>query len=68
MAIVSAHGSPVVPPPPPGAAVATAIVAEVSVLLRNNAQRIVACVMSSSITAIAMLVRSLRIVTQIAVG
>jgi hypothetical protein len=36
--------------------------------LRSNAQRIVARVMGSWITAIAILVLSLRIVTQITVG
>jgi HupE / UreJ protein len=51
-----------------GAAVSLAIVAEVSFLLRSNAQRIVARVMGSWITAIAILVLSLRIVTQITVG
>jgi HupE / UreJ protein len=47
-----------------GAVASLAIVAEVSVLLRSNAQRIVARVMGSWITAIAILVLSLRIVTQ----
>ena len=51
-----------------GAALALAIVAEVSFLLRSNAQRIVARVMGSWITAIAILVLSLRIVTQMTVG
>jgi hypothetical protein len=51
-----------------GAAVSLAIVAEVSFLLRSNAQRIVARVIGSWITAIAILVLSLRIVTQMAVG
>lgn len=51
-----------------GAAISLAIVAEVSFLLRSNAQRIVARVMGSWITAIAILVLSLRIVTQITVG
>jgi HupE / UreJ protein len=51
-----------------GAAVSLAIVAEVSFLLRSNAQRIVARVMGSWITAIAILVLSLRIVTQMTVG
>jgi hypothetical protein len=51
-----------------GALVALAIVAEVSFLLRSNAQRIVARVMGSWITAIAILVLSLRIVTQMTVG
>jgi HupE / UreJ protein len=51
-----------------GATVALAIVAEVSFLLRSNAQRIVARVMGSWITAIAILVLSLRIVTQMTVG
>ena len=51
-----------------GALVALAIVAEVSFLLRSNAQRIVARVVGSWITAIAILVLSLRIVTQMTVG
>ena len=51
-----------------GAAVSLAIIAEVSFLLRSNAQRIVARVIGSWITAIAILVLSLRIVTQMAVG
>jgi urease accessory protein len=51
-----------------GAMLALVIVAEVSFLLRSNAQRIVARVMGSWITAIAILVLSLRIVTQITVG
>jgi hypothetical protein len=51
-----------------GAAICLAIVAEVSFLLRSNAQRIVARVMGSWITAIAILVLSLRIVTQMTVG
>jgi HupE / UreJ protein len=51
-----------------GAVVSLAIVAEVSFLLRSNAQRIVARVMGSWITAIAILVLSLRIVTQMTVG
>jgi urease accessory protein len=51
-----------------GAALSLAIVAEVSFLLRSNAQRIVARVMGSWITAIAILVLSLRIVTQMTVG
>jgi urease accessory protein len=51
-----------------GAAASLAIVAEVSFLLRSNAQRIVARVVSSWITAIAILVLSLRIVTQMTVG
>jgi hypothetical protein len=51
-----------------GAAASLAIVAEVSLLLRSNAQRIVARVMGSWITAIAILVLSLRIVTQMTVG
>jgi hypothetical protein len=51
-----------------GAAVSLAIVAEVSFLLRSNAQRIVARVVGSWITAIAILVLSLRIVTQMTVG
>jgi hypothetical protein len=51
-----------------GAAVSLTIVAEVSFLLRSNAQRIVARVMGSWITAIAILVLSLRIVTQMTVG
>jgi hypothetical protein len=51
-----------------GAAVSLAIVAEVSFLLRSNALRIVARVMGSWITAIAILVLSLRIVTQMTVG
>jgi urease accessory protein len=51
-----------------GAAGSLAIVAEVSFLLRSNAQRIVARVMGSWITAIAILVLSLRIVTQMTVG
>jgi hypothetical protein len=51
-----------------GATAALAIVAEVSFLLRSNAQRIVARVMGSWITAIAILVLSLRIVTQMTVG
>jgi hypothetical protein len=41
---------------------------EVSFLLRSNAQRIVARVVGSWITAIAILVLSLRIVAQITVG
>jgi hypothetical protein len=51
-----------------GAAASLAIVAEVSFLLKSNAQRIVARVMGSWITAIAILVLSLRIVTQMTVG
>lgn len=51
-----------------GAAALLVIIAEVSFLLRSNAQRIVARVMGSWITAIAILVLSLRIVTQITVG
>jgi hypothetical protein len=51
-----------------GAILALVIVAEVSFLLRSNAQRIVARVMGSWITAIAILVLSLRIVTQMTVG
>jgi hypothetical protein len=51
-----------------GATVSVTIVAEVSFLLRSNAQRIVARVMGSWITAIAILVLSLRIVTQMTVG
>jgi hypothetical protein len=51
-----------------GALVALAVVAEVSFLLRSNAQRIVARVVGSWITAIAILVLSLRIVTQMTVG
>ena len=51
-----------------GAAVSLTIVAEVSFLLRSNAQPIVARVMGSWITAIAILVLSLRIVTQMTVG
>jgi HupE / UreJ protein len=51
-----------------GAMLALAIVAEVSFLLRSNAQRIVARVMGSWITAIAILVLSLRLVTQMTVG
>jgi HupE / UreJ protein len=51
-----------------GAAICLAIVAEVSFLLRSNAQRIVARVVGSWITAIAILVLSLRIVTQMTVG
>jgi urease accessory protein len=51
-----------------GAMVALAIVAEVSFLLRSNTQRIVARVVGSWITAIAILVLSLRIVTQMTVG
>jgi hypothetical protein len=51
-----------------GAAVSLAIVAEVSFLLRSNAQRIVARVIGSWITAIAILVLSLRIATQMTVG
>jgi hypothetical protein len=51
-----------------GAAVSLTIVAEVSFLLRSNAQRIVARVIGSWITAIAILVLSLRIVTQMTVG
>jgi urease accessory protein len=51
-----------------GAMLALAVVAEVSFLLRSNAQRIVARVMGSWITAIAILVLSLRIVTQMTVG
>lgn len=51
-----------------GALLALVIVAEVSFLLRSNAQRIVARVMGSWITAIAILVLSLRIVTQMTVG
>jgi hypothetical protein len=51
-----------------GALVALAIVAELSFLLRSNAQRIVARVVGSWITAIAILVLSLRIVTQMTVG
>jgi hypothetical protein len=50
------------------AMVSLAVVAEVSFLLRSNAQRIVARVMGSWITAIAILVLSLRIVTQMTVG
>jgi hypothetical protein len=51
-----------------GAAASLAIVAEVSFLLRSNAQRIAARVVGSWITAIAILVLSLRIVTQMTVG
>jgi hypothetical protein len=51
-----------------GAAVSLTIVAEVAFLLRSNAQRIVARVVGSWITAIAILVLSLRIVTQMTVG
>ncbi len=51
-----------------GALVALTVVAEVSFLLRSNAQRIVARVVGSWITAIAILVLSLRIVTQMTVG
>ena len=51
-----------------GAVVSLAIIAEVSFLLRSNAQRIVARVVGSWITAIAILVLSLRIVTQLTVG
>jgi hypothetical protein len=51
-----------------GALAALAIVAEASFLLRSNAQRIVARVVGSWITAIAILVLSLRIVTQMTVG
>jgi hypothetical protein len=51
-----------------GAAISLAIVAEVSFMLRSNAQRIVARVVGSWITAIAILVLSLRIVTQMTVG
>ena len=51
-----------------GAAASLTIVAEVAFLLRSNAQRIVARVMGSWITAIAILVLSLRIVTQMTVG
>jgi hypothetical protein len=51
-----------------GALIALAIVAELSFLLRSNAQRIVARVVGSWITAIAILVLSLRIVTQMTVG
>jgi hypothetical protein len=51
-----------------GAAASLAIVAEVSFLLKSNAQRIVARVVGSWITAIAILVLSLRIVTQMTVG
>jgi hypothetical protein len=51
-----------------GGAISLAIVAEVSFLVRSNAQRIVARVMGSWITAIAILVLSLRLVTQMTVG
>jgi urease accessory protein len=51
-----------------GALAALAIIAEVSFLLRSNAQRIVARIVGSWITAIAILVLSLRIVTQMTVG
>jgi hypothetical protein len=51
-----------------GAAASLAIVAEVAFLLRSNAQQIVARVVGSWITAIAILVLSLRIVTQMTVG
>jgi hypothetical protein len=51
-----------------GAAVSLAIIAEVSFLLRSNALRIVKRVVGSWITAIAILVLSLRIVTQMTVG
>jgi hypothetical protein len=51
-----------------GAMLSLVIVAEISFLLRSNAQRIVARVMGSWITAIAILVLSLRIVTQMTVG
>jgi hypothetical protein len=51
-----------------GAAISLMIISEVSFLLRSNAQRIVARVMGSWITAIAILVLSLRIVTQMTVG
>jgi urease accessory protein len=51
-----------------GAAAALAAIAEVSFLLRSNAQRIVARVVGSWITAIAILVLSLRIVTQMTIG
>jgi urease accessory protein len=51
-----------------GAITSLAAVAEISFLLRSNAQRIVARVMGSWITAIAILVLSLRIVTQMTVG
>ena len=51
-----------------GAAISLMIIAEVSFSLRSNAQRIVARVMGSWITAIAILVLSLRIVTQMTVG
>jgi HupE / UreJ protein len=51
-----------------GAAVSLTIVAEVGFLLRSNAQRIVSGVMGSWIAAIAILVLSLRIVTQMTVG
>jgi hypothetical protein len=51
-----------------GAAVSLTIVAEVGFLLRSNAQRIVSRVMGSWIAAIAILVLSLRIVTQMTVG
>jgi HupE / UreJ protein len=51
-----------------GATMALAMISEVSFRLRCNAQRIVARVMGSWITAIAILVLSLRIVTQLTVG
>ena len=51
-----------------GAAISLMIIAEVSFSLRSNAQRIVARVMGSWITAIAILGASLRIVTQMTVG
>jgi hypothetical protein len=51
-----------------GASATLVGVAEVSFVLRSNAQRIVARVVGSWITAIAILVLSLRIVTQMTVG
>jgi hypothetical protein len=51
-----------------GGAISLAIVAEVSFLVRSNAQRMVARIMGSWITAIAILVLSLRLVTQMTVG
>jgi HupE / UreJ protein len=51
-----------------GAAISLVVVAELSFLLRSDAQRIVARVVGSWITAIAILVLSLRIVTQMTVG
>jgi hypothetical protein len=51
-----------------GAAIFLAIVAELSFLLRSNAQHIVARVVGSWITAIAILALSRRIVTQMTIG